>query len=213
MSDILSSKTCANCGATFTKPPKNTWERWKRQTCCSDACFKKMTADRAAIAKASRIRRQRWATGPDSARFSHGHNTKANGPSLTYVSWTNMKTRCTNPDSSKYETYGGRGIKVCDRWMTFANFLADVGERPSKEHTLDRYPNRDGDYEPGNVRWALQKDQCRNRRSSRPVLRSDGAQFPSMADAAESVGGRVGGVWDVCNGKRKDHCGFGWSYA
>lgn len=79
-----------------------------------------------------------------------------------------MIQRCTNPNNAKYSYYGGRGIKVCARWLaSFADFLADVGERPSPKLTLDRFPNNDGNYEPGNVRWATWSEQMRNRRPRR----------------------------------------------
>jgi hypothetical protein len=82
-----------------------------------------------------------------------------------YCIWQGMIQRCTNPKEKKWMSYGGRGISVCTRWRTsFMDFLADVGERPSMKHTLDRYPNQDGNYEPGNVRWATIKEQNNNYR-------------------------------------------------
>lgn len=76
-----------------------------------------------------------------------------------------MCCRCSNPNERHYHRYGGRGIRVCDRWLGehgFERFLADVGRRPSSSHSLDRFPNNDGDYEPGNVRWATKKEQANN---------------------------------------------------
>jgi hypothetical protein len=74
-----------------------------------------------------------------------------------------MRERCTNVRCEKYEAYGGRGIRVCERWRDFAVFLVDMGEKPSPQHSLDRIDN-DGDYEPGNVRWATPRQQATNRR-------------------------------------------------
>lgn len=85
----------------------------------------------------------------------------------TYRSWRSMRNRCYNPSLPDYRNYGARGITVCDRWRdSFENFLADVGPRPGSEFSIDRYPNNDGNYEPGNVRWATKKQQGNNRRGN-----------------------------------------------
>jgi hypothetical protein len=76
-----------------------------------------------------------------------------------------MIARCTQPGTAGYESYGGRGISVADRWMEFDNFLMDMGVRPSMNHSIDRL-NTNGDYEPGNCRWATPKEQQRNKRSN-----------------------------------------------
>lgn len=81
-----------------------------------------------------------------------------------YGIWSGMIARCENPNVAKYESYGGRGVKVCARWRkSYAAFLADMGRRPSKRHSIDRI-NNDGDYEPTNCRWATASQQMRNRR-------------------------------------------------
>ena len=98
----------------------------------------------------------------------HGHAAKGH-VTPEYRAWTQMKIRCYNPTSESFKDYGGRGIKVCARWLnSFKAFLADLGPRPSPELSLDRIQN-DKDYEPGNVRWATRAVQSVNRRSSRTV--------------------------------------------
>ena len=110
-----------------------------------------------------------------SVKTIHGHNTSVFGASPTYRSWGSMKSRCMNPRAHGYKYYGGRGIKVCERWLhSFKNFLADMGERPDGL-TLDRYPDNDGNYEPGNCRWATWKQQAANRRNTLILGRSRSA--------------------------------------
>lgn len=90
-----------------------------------------------------------------------------------YHIWQAMKDRCLNPRNSRYRHYGGRGITVCPQWVnSFEQFLADVGEKPSPELSIDRIDN-DGNYEPGNVRWATKSQQSANtrRRASAAVER------------------------------------------
>lgn len=83
----------------------------------------------------------------------------------TYLSWKGMKARCNNPNNPKYHRYGGRGIRVCDSWRVFENFLEDMGPRPTGM-TLDRV-NNEGNYEPGNCKWSTRSEQALNRNPPR----------------------------------------------
>lgn len=104
-----------------------------------------------------------------------------------YHIWVSMKQRCYDPSATGFSNYGGRGIKVCDRWRTsFTNFLKDVGVRPSIKHSLDRFPNNDGDYEPSNCRWATKKEQAGNRRSCH-LLEFNG-QIMTISEWSEKTG-------------------------
>lgn len=113
--------------------------------------------------------------------------TKAIPPrSPTQQSWDRMKQRCNDPKHVAYARYGGRGIKVCERWGdSFEAFLADMGERPSKAHSLDRI-DTDGNYDPGNCRWATPQQQQRNRRNV-PKLQAFG-RAQTLTDWAEEYG-------------------------
>ena len=81
-----------------------------------------------------------------------------------YLTWVHMKHRCRTRKADTYYLYGARGIRVCDRWInSFDDFLADVGRAPSPQHSIDRI-DTNGNYEPGNVRWATRSEQQRNKR-------------------------------------------------
>lgn len=108
--------------------------------------------------------------------FKHGHARRGRNPSPTYASWMSMINRCENPEEWNFKYWGGKSIQICDHWHSFANFLADMGERP-KGTTIDRYPNRDGNYEPGNCRWATSREQWENRT---PLKRNSLGQFIKM---------------------------------
>ena len=92
--------------------------------------------------------------------YKHGHATKTGGMTTTYTTWATMMRRCYNSKVDAYKFYGERGIKVCERWHDYRNFLADMGERP-EGLTLDRI-NGAGNYEKDNCRWASHKDNCRH---------------------------------------------------
>lgn len=96
-------------------------------------------------------------------KLKHGHAVGYVETS-EYNTFLNARKRCTNPKHISYPYYGGRGIKFL--FMSFEEFLFAVGPKPSPQHTVDRYPNNDGHYESGNVRWATKEEQANNRRNS-----------------------------------------------
>jgi hypothetical protein len=115
------------------------------------------------------------------AVVTHGMtNTRA------YKAWKNMISRCYHSSTKAWHRYGGRGIKVCDRWRhSFEAFLADMGEPPPRM-SLDRFPDNDGNYEPGNCRWTNQKTQSRNTCKA-TVVEFAGERVP-LADLCERMG-------------------------
>jgi len=87
-----------------------------------------------------------------------------------YTAWISMKARCYNPHNSRYHVYGARGIAVCERWRdSYSRFLEDMGRKPSAAHSLDRVRS-DGNYEPGNCRWATEVEQQNNRGNNRRLF-------------------------------------------
>lgn len=99
--------------------------------------------------------------------------------------WDGIRNRCNNPNCDCYDRYGGRGIRVCERWGSFANFLADMGNRPSPDHQIERV-NNDGPYSPENCVWATRTTQARNRRSSTLITFRE--ETKSIAEWAEVMG-------------------------
>ena len=143
------------------------------------------------------------------SNYRHGHHINGK-PSPTYISWRDMKARCQNPNHEHYEYYGGRGVEVCERWQNFANFLADMGERPPGK-TLDRI-NNDRNYEPGNCRWATPKEQAQNRRNQYLFIAMD-SQGTMIASNNQHEFARQHGlnrrhINNCLNGRAKTHKGW-----
>jgi hypothetical protein len=84
-----------------------------------------------------------------------------------FAVWCGMLNRCRNSNAANFDRYGGKGIRVCERWDLFETFLADMGPRPSPRHSIDRFPDANGNYEPGNCRWATPSEQAENRSTTK----------------------------------------------
>lgn len=112
-------------------------------------------------------------------RLTHGMTGRR-----VYNCWQNMKIRCNNPKTSGYHNYGGRGIKVCRRWLKFENFYADMGDPPSPKHSLDRI-DVNGNYCKRNCRWATSTEQCNNKRDN--VVLTYRGKTMSVADWARHL--------------------------
>ena len=119
--------------------------------------------------------------------FKHGANARG-ARTTEYEIWVGIRARVKNPSNKLYPYYGGRGIQVCEQWEDFSVFLADVGYRPSSQHSLDRIDN-DGPYAPDNVRWATRVEQARNRRNN---VRVEGI---TLKEACNREGFRYKTVW------------------
>lgn len=130
----------------------------------------------------------------------HGHS-RVGKKTQEYNSWRGMKNRCSDPAFIHYDRYGGRGIKVCERWLTFENFLADMGPKPTPKHSIERKDN-DKDYEPGNCVWATGMEQSENK-SNTKIVEFDGKKMSVskwerlLGFSRSVVQGRLRAGWSV----------------
>ena len=131
-----------------------------------------------------------------------------------HITWCAMRNRCLSPSTNGYEQYGGRGIKICDEWADFGNFLSDMGRRPSKNHTLDRI-DVNGDYKPTNCRWVTKSEQNENQRNSRRYVIGD-KEYPSTVKAAKALGVTYASISKWCkqgfSPKLNKKCSFYYLY-
>lgn len=136
----------------------------QRQWLCQCSCGKILV-----MRQCNLMRKATRSCGCYTSEITTKRNTKHGKTNTSEFNiWNAMKDRCFNTNNHAYKYYGGRGITVCDRWKdSFENFLEDMGERPSKKHSIDRFPNNNGNYEPGNCRWATMIQQGRNKRDNR----------------------------------------------
>jgi|SRR5580692_9429413 hypothetical protein len=156
----------------------NKW-RWALWTCRCD-CGKKMVAKATALANGH--------TKSCGCLFRDTRHTSAaihNGclnakPESEYYCWQGMMKRCFNKSHVSYAAYGGSGITIHPELQDYLKFKAHIGPRPSKNHSVDRFPNHSGNYEPGNIRWATRKEQQRNMKSNR-LLTFNGETMPMSA--------------------------------
>ncbi len=152
------------CRSTITKD-RNAW--WNCKCDCGQTIDTRSNSLRRGDTKSCGCLHRE--TGTDNLKVANAANTKhghalENGHSRTYDIWQSAKQRCTNSNSHNWKNYGGRGIRMCARWLnSFENFLADMGEKP-EGLSIDRKDN-DGNYEPGNCRWATRKQQRANQRA------------------------------------------------
>jgi hypothetical protein len=123
--------------------------------------------------------REKWMA----SRIKHGGYMHGLETAEHYV-WRSMMARCYNPNLSNYKYYGAKGIKVCKKWHNYKNFLADMGQRPSKEHSLDRI-NSTADYKPSNCKWSTRSEQQKNKTTTR--IFTDGKFTGTLAECAEHI--------------------------
>lgn len=139
--------------------------------------------------------------------MNRGENLRKHGLSGTpeHRAWCQMMARCywSKPGDRHFSLYQGAGVSVCERWHDFVNFLADMGQKPSPQHSLDRYPNPAGNYEPGNCRWATAKQQANNwcTRNRRIEYRGEYLLLSEWAArlgiARESLRDRIDAGWPI----------------
>ena len=129
------------------------------------------------------------------------NNTHGMSKTPEYQAWIEMKQRCFNSNHKSYSDYGGRGIKICDRWLNSSeNFLADMGSRPTAKHSLDRI-NNDADYSSKNCRWATSTEQNNNKRTNRLI--TIGNKTYTIAQWTKEMGFNERVIWNRLN--------LGWS--
>lgn len=169
-------RICQQCGAQLIKRKKERNWKFARRLFCGRACVA-LSRRGVRVAIESEFKKRHGGTGTPE-----------------YECWCAMKQRCCNQRNPAFPRYGGRGVTICERWRrSFSEFLADMGPRPSMQHSLDRHPKNDGNYEPGNVRWATDTEQARNTRANRLIV-IDG-RSRTLSEWAETSGISTSTLW------------------
>lgn len=154
----------------------------QRQTCSVRDCVKQHHAK--GFCKTHYLAQWRWQTKRRIQGRKGGYKHGLANKTRTYAIWKGMRVRCTNPNSKSYPRYGGRGISICPRWNDYVIFLADMGEAPDGM-TIERN-NNNGNYEPGNCRWATHIEQVNNKTNTIRVTYQ--GEIMALADAARIFG-------------------------
>jgi hypothetical protein len=163
-------------GNPTQEKPLGKWHRWAYWRCqCGTEKWSKL----------SRLR-----SGKIKSCGCQSH-PKVHGLSCTpeYRTWAHVVERCTNPSIRSWANYGGRGINICERWRDFRNFYEDMGPKPAPRLTIERIDN-EGNYEPGNCRWATYDEQARNKRNTRYV--TIGGERKLLVEVAKGLGLKYG---------------------
>lgn len=167
------------------------------RTCTVDGCQRKYYGNGYCAMHYKRVRRS-----GDPLSVKHIRHGMSGSPE--YRVWSLMHQRCSNPNSVVFKYYGGRGIRVCDRWSEFPEFYSDMGARPSQRHEIDRADNDKG-YSPENCRWVLPEENSRNRSSTKLShyavrdIRSN--QICGPQDLADKYGVTVAYIWRIKQGR------------
>jgi hypothetical protein len=124
--------------------------------------------------------RERWMK----SRVKHGGYMGGSEKAEHYI-WRSMLQRCQNPKNNQWRYYGGKGISVCEEWLSYSNFISDMGGRPSKDHSLERINNDEG-YNPNNCRWATRSEQQKNKTTTK--FYTNGSFLGTLVDCAKHIG-------------------------